>query len=164
MDALEAIAQRHSTRAYRSEELTRELLEKIVNAGRLAATGRNVQPWEFVIVTEPETRAKIAELADYGKFIADAGACVAVFCQDTKYFLEDGSAATQNMLIAATALGVQSCWVCGYGKDYAPKIGELLGAARGYQLVSLVALGRGATDRGATPKRPLSEVLHWERF
>jgi nitroreductase len=164
MDALTTIATRHSTRSYGARPVPKEVLEQIVDAGRRAATARNEQPWEFIVVTQPGTRRRIAELADYGRFIAQAPACVAVFCKDTKYYLEDGSAATQNMLLAATALGVQSCWVAGDKKPYCGAIANLLGVPAGYKLVSLVALGYAEKPGGPTPKRELGEVLHWEKF
>jgi nitroreductase len=103
-------------------------------------------------------------LADYGKFIAQSPACIAVFCKDTKYYLEDGCAATQNMLVAATALGVQSCWVAGDKKPYCGAIAELLKVPSGYKLISLVALGYAETPGKPTPKRDLQEVIHWEKF
>ena len=164
MDALTAIAARHSTRAYTSKTIPKAILEKIADAGRRAATARNVQPWEFVIVMEAETRKELADLAEYGKFIAQAPACIAVFCQDTKYYLEDGCAATQNMLIAATALGVQSCWVAGDKKPYCGAIADVLKVPAGYKLISLVALGYAEDPGRPTPKRSLADVIHWEKF
>ncbi len=164
LDTLAAIAARHSTRVYSSDPLSREELERIVDAARRAPSANNVQPWEFVVVTGAETRKQIAALAQYGKFIADAPACVAVFCKDVKYFLEDGAAATENLLVAATALGVQSCWVAGDKKDYAPAIAKLLGVPEGHRLVALIALGHASRTEVPTPKRELSSVLHWERF
>jgi len=164
MDALTAIAARHSTRSYGTRPVPKEILEQLVDAGRRAPTARNEQPWEFVVVTRPGTRQRIAELADYGKFIAQAPACVAVFAKDTKYYLEDGAAATQNLLVAATALGVQSCWVAGDKKSYCGAIADLLGVPRAYNLVSLVALGYAEKPGKPTPKRDLNKVLHWEQF
>src|SRR5690554_2445643 len=111
MEALAALAGRCSVRQFKEQPIEPALLEKIVDAGRLAATARNVQPWEFVVVTEPGLKAELAELTDYGKFIAQSAACIAVFCQDCKYYLEDGAAATQNLLVAAYSLGIGSCWV-----------------------------------------------------
>ena len=164
MDTLTAIAQRHSTRAFTSKPVAQPLLEQIVDAGRRAPTARNEQPWQFVVVTDATMRKRLAQLADYGRFIADAGACVAVFCSDTKYYLEDGCAATENILLAATALGVQSCWVAGDKKAYAPRVAELLGVPAGYKLVALLALGYAASPGQAPAKRRLDEVLHWETF
>ena len=164
MDALTAIATRHSTREFRPDPLPRDIVEKIVDAGRRAATARNEQPWQFIVVTEPKTRAAIAALTDFGSFIAQAPVCIAVFCRDTKYYLEDGCCASQNMLVAATALGVQSCWVAGDKKPYASAVGQLLGVPPDHKLVSLLALGYEAATPQRKPKRPLEEVLHWERF
>ncbi len=56
---------------------------------------------------------RTAITTDYGKFFADAPVCVRVLCGDTKYCLEDGSAATENILLAARAHGLDSCWVAG---------------------------------------------------
>ena len=88
---------------------------------------------------------------------------IAVFCKDCKYFLEDGSAATQNILLAAHGLGIGSCWIAGDKKDYAPEVADILGVPAGFRLISLVALGYPA-EQPQKAKRPLSEVLHWERF
>jgi nitroreductase len=140
------------------------MIEQIVDIGRLAATARNVQPWEFVVVTDGETRRKLAEISDYGKFIAEAPVCIAVFCEEGKYYLEDGSAATQNMLVAATAFGLGSCWVAGDKKPYVGKIGEILGVPGSKKLVSMVALGYAKSPPSMAPKRSLGEVIHWEKY
>jgi nitroreductase len=103
-------------------------------------------------------------MTDYGPFIADAPICIAVLAKDTKYYLEDGSAATQNMLVAAHALGLGACWVAGDKKPYAGKIVQRLGGPAGVRLVALVAVG---WPEGALPKpskRTLRDVIHWEKF
>lgn len=164
MDALTAITKRHSTRAFTAEPIPRELLEKIVDAGRLAPTARNEQPWEFVVVTDAAMRRRLAEVTDYGSFLADAAACVAVFCREAKYFLEDGCLAAANMLLAATALGLQSCWVAGDKKAYCEAVAEALGVPPGYRLVSLLAIGHGRGEQPRAPERSLAEVAHWERW
>ena len=164
MNGLELIKRRRSVRNYRSDPVARDLLEKIVDAGRLAATAINIQPWEFIVVVDPARKKKLADITDYGKFIKDAGACIAVVAKDTKYYLEDGSAATENILLAATELGLGSCWVAGDKKPYAEKILSFLGVPGGYKLISLVAIGYPEGDLPNPAKRPLSEVLHWERF
>jgi len=163
MDAIEALRTRRSIRAYTAEAVARNVIEEMVDCARLAATARNDQPWEFVVVTEREALGRIAGLADYGKFIADAAACVVVLCKDTKYYLEDGSAASQNMLLAATAHGLGACWVAGDKKPYAETIRKQVGAPEGYKVVSLVPFGYPA-ESPHTRKRPLAEVLHWEKF
>jgi nitroreductase len=163
MDAIEVLKTRRSVRAYKAEPVPRRIFEDIIDCGRLAATAVNIQPWEFVVVTEPAMLRKIADITDYGKFIAEASACVLVLCAETKYFLEDGSAATENILLAARAHGLGSCWVAGDKKRYAPDICRLVGAPRGYKLVSLIPIGYPAETPEPT-KRPLAEVLHWEKY
>jgi len=164
MDALEALRTRRSCRRFTAREVTHDLIEKVVDAGRLAATARNDQPWEFVAVTDKAARRDIAAMTDYGPFIADAPVCIAVLAKDTKYYLEDGSAAAQNILLAAHALGLGACWVAGDKKPYAPQVVERVGGPSGVRLVALVAMGwpEGALPKPA--KRSLSEVLHWEKF
>lgn len=164
MDALEAIEKRRSVRRFTDKPVPRQTLEAIVNAGRWAATARNEQPWEFVVVTDRDTLRALGQATDHGRFIADAAACVAVLCKNTKYYLEDGSAATQNMMVAATALGVDSCWVAGDKKPYCEAILRILGAPLEYKLVALLALGYRADAVKTPPKRSLAEVMHWERW
>ncbi|HPO14600.1 MAG TPA: nitroreductase family protein [Candidatus Hydrogenedentes bacterium] len=163
MDAIEALTTRRSVRIYESKPVPESLLETMVDCGRLAATARNAQVWEFVVVTTAEGRSQIAEAADHGKFIANAGACIAVFCRESDYYLEDGCAATQNMLVAARALGLGTCWVAGDKKAYAEKVRTILSVPAGYNLVSLIAVGYPA-QVPIPIKRELQEVLHWERY
>ena len=164
MDALTCIATRHSTRSFSHLPLPREVIEKIIDAGRFAPTARNEQNWEFIVVTTPERLKAIARHAITGPFIAEAQACVIVVCREGKYFLEDGCAATENILLAATALGVGSCWVAGDKKPYCLPIGELTGIPDGYRIVAIIALGYPAKPEGPTDKRPLAEMIHWEKF
>jgi nitroreductase len=86
MDALQALKGRRSVRVYEEKPVPGELVEEIVDAARLAPTANNVQPWEFVVVTDPGARRKIADLTDWGKFIAHSGACVAVYSKAVKHY------------------------------------------------------------------------------
>jgi nitroreductase len=163
MDCIEALKTRRSVRAYTGEPVSREVIEDIIDCGRLAATAINIQPWEFVAVTEPAMLRAIAGVAEYGGFIAQAAVCVVVMCKDTKYYLEDGSNASQNILVAARAHGLGSCWVAGDKKPYAEKVARMVGAPEGYKVISLLAIGHPA-EQSHKEKRPLSDVLHWEKF
>lgn len=166
MDLFDAIQKRRSIRVYAAAPISEDVFGKIIDAARFAPTARNVQPWEFVIVTDPDLLQKLAGIAEYGKFIAQAAACIAVYCKDTKYYLEDGCAATQNILLAATALGVGSCWVAGDKKPYCADISALLGVPPSYKLVSLVSLGYPKSPDELKPvrKRTVNEIVHWNTF
>lgn len=161
MEALEAIAARRSIRKYKPDPVPRDVLERIVDAGRLAPTAHNDQPWEFIVVTDAALRRRLADTTDYGKFIAEAPACIVTLSQPTRYYVEDGSAATTNMLLAAAALGVGACWVAGDKKPYAAKITSLCRAPANLKLVSLIAVGY-PSEVPTPEKRSLQEVLHWE--
>lgn len=163
MDAIECLKTRRSVRSYRQGTVDRAVIEDIVDCGRLAATAINIQPWLFVAVTDEETRRKIASITDHGKFIADASCCIAVFCsKDSKYYLEDGSAATQNILLAARAHGLASCWVAGDKKAYCDDIRVLLNAPESHTLVSLISIGHPEAVPSPA-KKSLEDVLRWER-
>lgn len=163
MDAIEALHSRRSIRIFEARPVGRETLEVLVDCGRLAATARNEQPWEFVVVTDREMLRRLGEATDHGRFIAEAPACILVFCQDSKYYLEDGAAASQNILVAARASGLGACWVAGDKKPYANEIAYLAGAPPGLKLVSMIPVGYPAHDPKPA-KRPLQDVLHWEHY
>jgi nitroreductase len=166
MDFFDVIKMRRSIRAYAAAAIPRKDLERIIDAARFAPTARGEEPWEFVVVTDRKLLKSIAGAADHGRFIASAAACVCVYCRETKYYLEDGCAATENILLQAAALGIGSCWVAGDKKEYASKVSELLGVPAGFKLVSLCALGYPlkASDLAEKNKRSLIDLLHWERF
>jgi len=164
MDALQALKKRRSSRTFNTQPVARKLIEELVDCARFAPTARNIQPWEFVAVTEKKTLAELGSLADNGSFIRDSNCCIAVFAKDTKYYLEDGCAATQNILIAAANLGLSSCWVAGDKKPYCDRVKELLGVPFDFRLVSLIPLGYSDAEPSLPLKRPLKEVLHWERY
>jgi nitroreductase len=163
VDALKVLKERRSVRKYLSKPVPKEIIEDIIDCGRLAATARNIQPWHFVVITDEERRRHIADITDHGKFIAQAPVCVAVLCEDTKYILEDGSAATQNILLAAKAHGLGSCWIAGHKKPYAAEIEQYLNAPESCKLISLIAIGYAEQESNAA-KKDLSAVLHWEQF
>lgn len=164
MNLFEAIEKRASVRVYSNKPVAKELLEKLIDAGKRAPSGQNVQPWEFIVFTHLEKRQQIAEITNYGKFLAQAPACIAVYCRDTEYFLEDGCAAVENILLAATALGLGSCWIAGDKKPYVKDIDNVLGVPNGYKLIALISVGYSPKKIGPTKKRTLENVIHWEQF
>jgi nitroreductase len=161
MDALEAIRRRRSVREFTGEPVLREHLEQIIDAGRMAATGYNHQPWDFIVITRQET---INQLKTAATWMEKAGAVIAVVLDPTaQYWLEDGSAAVENMLIAATALGYGSCWLEGYTQPNEETFKTLLNVPKAKRLLTLIPIGVPA-EWPQKEKKPLNEVLHWETF
>jgi nitroreductase len=164
---MEVLRKRRSIREYSPQPIAKEALEKIIDAARFAPTARNIQPWQFVAVTQPQTLKKLAALAGQNApFLAQAQACIAVFCEETKYYLEDGSAATVNILLAAADLGIGSCWVAGDKKPYCQDVQKLLAVPQAYKLASLVSLGypKAKDALQVAEKKRLAELIHWEQF
>jgi len=164
MDFFEVVRNRKSVREYSEKEVKKELLEKVVDAGRLAATARNVQPWQFIITSDKEILKKICSMCPNGPFIKDAPHLIAVFSKDTKYYLEDSSAATQNMLLAIEALGLGGCWVAGDKKDYIEAVRKIFNVPEGYRLVSMISVGYPKKAQGPKAKKGIKEILHWEKW
>lgn len=163
MNALEAIRKRRSIRKYTGEAIPRKDLEKVVDAGRLAATGSNQQPWDFIVVTD---RAMIERLKVAAEWMDKAAAIIAVVMDpSSRWWVEDGSAAVENMLIASTALGYGSCWLEGYTLPHEAEFKKLLGVPEEKRLLTLVPIGVPVAEpTGEKKKRSLQEVLHWERY
>lgn len=164
MDIFDAIKLRSSVREFTDKPIPKDLIEKIVDCGRLAPTARKEEPWEFVAVTDKKTLAAMADITDHGKFIKGAACAIVTFCKNTKYYLEDGCAAVENMLIAASGLGIGACWVAGDKKPYASNVTVLLSVPAEYKLINIIALGYPQHKVEPQEKRPIKDVLHWEKF
>ncbi|HOW58445.1 MAG TPA: nitroreductase family protein [Candidatus Omnitrophota bacterium] len=164
METFESISKRASVREYLNQPVPKNLLEKLVDAGHRAPTARAIEPWEFVVVTERQTLDKLAGMISTGLFLKQATACIIVFCQDVKYYLEDGAAATENILLAATDLGLGTCWIAGDKKEYCEEVKSLFGVPATHKLISLISVGWASKVPKQHKKRKLEEVLHWEKF
>ena len=161
MDTLEALRKRRSIRHFTGDVIDKSDLETIVDAGRLAATGSNLQPWDFVVVTE---RAMIAQLTVAEAWIAQAGAVIAVVMDpSSRWWIEDGSAAIENMLLASAALGYGACWVEGDLLPHEEHVKTLLGIPPQKRVLALLPIGIVA-QTPAPKKKPLERVLHWEKY
>ncbi len=157
-ECVEVIKRRRSVRKFEAKPIPQDTIKDILDCARLAPTANNVQPWLFGAVTDGTLRKQISELTDYGKFIKDSPVCVAVFCDaTTKYFLEDGCAATENILLACTAYGIGSCWVAGHKKPYADAVRKLLNVPEPYTLIALIAAGY-SKQKPSPKKKAVEEV------
>jgi len=161
--AIQVLRDRRSIRAYTDQSVSREIIEEIVDCARLAPTAMNVQPWDFVVLTSRADLARIPVLLGHAEFVAKAAFAVIVFSRKTDYALEDCSAATENLLIAAAAHGVGSCWVAGARQPYGPAVAEAFSAPSDSDLFAIVSFGYPA-EEPHVEKRPIADVLHWERF
>lgn len=161
METMEALRNRHSVRHFTGEPMPKEVLEQIVDAGRLAATGNNLQPWDFIVITNPEVMAYFVRSTEW---IGGASAVIAVVMDpSSRWWVEDGASAVENMLIAATALGYGGCWLEGVTIEREAEYKVLLNIPSRKRLFTLVPLGV-PSEVSMKEKKPLSQVLHWEKF
>jgi nitroreductase len=161
MDVFEAIKNRRSIRRFTDGSVPKTDLEKIVDAGRLAATGSNRQPWDFIVVTE---KTMIQQFTISGAWIAQAAAVIVVVMDpDSHWWIEDGSAAIQNMLLACTALGYGACWVEGDVLPHEDLFRSLLNIPLKRNVLAILPIGI-ASESPVPPKKPLEHVLHWDQY
>ncbi len=117
-DRLSLIFNRKSVRSYTKEPVSDELLETLVKAGMAAPTSVNRQPWDFVVITSRSKLDRLADKLPYAKMLLGAPAAIVV-CGNTRktllgweqqFWVQDCSAASQNILLAAEALGLGATW------------------------------------------------------
>ena len=163
MDLFEAIAGRASVRSFKPVQIPKENLEKILDAGRRAPSGRNVQPFSFIAVTD---KGVIQKLSAPQGFIAEASALIAIVADPTAstYWLEDISAAATQMLLAIHALGYASCWVEGTLLRKEAEMKAVLGVPDHLRLMIFLPIGAAAGPVAQAAKKSLDELTHWEKF
>jgi len=167
MELFEAIHCRASYRKpFRDAPVGKEQLEQIVEAGILAPSGYNDQTTSFVVITDPTLRAEVAELTGNGEAVRTAQAIIVVIMdprtgegRDFQFGVENYAAATENMLLAITALGFASVWIDGALRrdDVAGKIGRLLSVPPEREGRVILPVGVPAEEPRQAAKKSLAE-------
>ncbi|MGB2980826.1 MAG: nitroreductase family protein [Candidatus Zixiibacteriota bacterium] len=173
MELFEVIRKRRTIRTYTGKKIRKGDLERIVDAGRLAPSARNRQTWSFVVITEKAVLDQIVsrfhpprkyDTFEDGKFDGTSAIIAVIVEGSSEYWREDGSAATQNMLLAGRDLGWGSCWIEGQMRPHEEGFKNLLQVPKGKRILSLIALGEPVKWSVSPPKKSLSEVLHWGKY
>jgi len=169
MDAIDCILTRRSIRQYSGEPVTGDQLHTILRAGFSAPTAMNTRPWHFVIVRDKTTLDAITNAHPYSKMLPPAG-CGILVCGDAarnpneSYLTEDCSAALENMLLAAHALGLGAVWLGVHPRqERVAALRQLLNIPDGILPVGLMAVGVPAETREA-PDRFDGEMVHYEKW
>lgn len=163
MDTFETIRTMLAVRRYQDKPVPEATLRRVVEAGRLTGSAKNVQPWHFVVIQDRKTLQKLGALARTGAHVAQAAAAVVVAVEKTPFAVSDASRAIQSMLLAAWADGVGSNWV-GFGG--LEEVKTLLGVPARLDLLAILPLGYpvGAVGKGRKDRKALSAIAHRERF
>lgn len=174
MDLLEIMRKRRSVRAYTGEKIPEEKLNQILKAGLLAASGKNLKPWEFIVVQDKEILAKLSKSRAAGAAMLELADCAVVVVGDTEktdVWTEDCSVAMANMHLMADSLDVGSCWVQGRlrqasdGRTTEAYVRELLRIPEKYGLEAILSLGicKDHPEAYALEELPMEKV-HRESF
>jgi len=171
MDVFEAVQERKSIRAYQEKAVPREKLERILEAGRLAPSAINREPWHFISVTNSEKR-KILSKGPFAKFIAQAPLTIVV-CGDKKaspdWYAVDASLAVENMVLTAVGEGLGTCIVGSFNEE---DVKALLKVPVNFDVIVMIAVGYPKEKLDLSSKflhlmrsgKILSEVASEEEF
>jgi nitroreductase len=164
MDVFETIRARRSIRKFRPKPIPDEKLKMILEAGRLAPSAGNRQPWRFIVVKDPNRKKALAKAADNQTFIADASVVVVALGDpkvSPRWFSRDPMIAVEHMVLAATALGYGTCWIGAFNEEEVKRILEIP-----ERLKVIVLLPIGFPDETPAPRerKPLKEIAFQEKY
>lgn len=171
MDAFEAITKRYSVRSYLPDPVPTHILERVLEAGRVAPSAMNLQPWHFIVVSDKEKRRALST-GRFAKFLSESPVVI-VGCGNERlsprWYAIDTAIALQNMVIAATSEGLGTCWVGSFDET---DVKKLLKVPEGYRVIAMLALGypRDGKDlmrkvvKIFRPRKSLDEIVSSEVF
>lgn len=167
-DMLEVIQSRRAVRRYAPDPVSDEQLEPLLEAMRWAPSAGNAQPWRVKVVRDAETKGKLAGAALGQRFVAEAPVAlvIAVHLDEAHraygqrgvdlYCLQDTGTAVQNLMLAAHAAGLGTCWVGAFRES---EVAAALGLPRHLRPVAIIPLGVPAEAPAAPRRKPLSELV-----
>ena len=169
MDVLETIAARHSVRGYRPDPVDDETLQRVLEAARQAPTAANKQPFRLIVI---HTKGREEELARiYGRgWFTQAPLVIGVVAlpkeawrrtDDKPYDEVDATIAMDHLILAAAGLGLGTCWVAAFDPAAAR---EVLALPDDVEPVAFTPLGYADKDAAPTSRRPLEELVKYERW
>jgi len=163
MEVFEAVRTVLAVRSYQSKPVPSDLIQRIVNAGHLTASSKNLQPWHFIVVEERVTLEKHGELVAYGPYISQAAMAIVVVLEKIRYSISDASRAIQSMILTAWEAGIGSNWAGFLGLE---AVNALLGIPENLDVLAIVSFGYPVQKigKGRKNRKPLSEIASREKF
>lgn len=170
MSFLELAKKRYSVRKFMDKPVAKETVLKVLEAGRVAPSAHNKQPWHFIVIQDEEMRKKVAEC--YNRDWIQAAPVLIVACGDHKvaWHRDDGkdhcdidlAIAVDHIILQAADLGLGSCWVCAFD---AVKCKEVLSLPPELEPIVIIPLGypagESAPERHSSRRKSLEEIVHW---
>jgi nitroreductase len=169
VEAIEAILTRRSMRRYTEAPVSDEQVRRLLEAAMAAPSGHNKQPWHFIVVRDRATLLEVPKFHPYSKMLGQCALAIVV-CGDldldggTKFWVQDCSAATQNILIAAHAMGLGAVWLGVYPHDdLVAGVRALLGIPERIVPLNIVSVGYPAEPK-PPGNRYNEERVHGEKW
>ncbi len=169
MDVFEAIQTRRSIRSYLDRPVEDDVLNRVLEAARLAPSANNRQEGRYVAVRDRETLHMMSIAAGGQGFVAEAAAVVACCAAESSHVMTCGqpaytvdvSIAVDHMALAAWALGLGTCWIGAFDEE---RVRKILGIPESVRVVVLLALGYPKHPANPRPRKPLDEIVHYEKW
>ncbi|HEX9901745.1 MAG TPA: nitroreductase family protein [Acidobacteriota bacterium] len=171
MSVLEAIRKRKSIRKYKPDPVPDEVLGRVLEAARLAPSGKNLQPWKFIIVRSAETKERLARASANQTFLAGAPliiaacgfpeACYAKMGRTMKSWPVDVSCAVEHLMLQAAAEGLGTCWIGAFEEE---AVKEILGVPQEVRVLALTPLGYPAEDPPSRGRKSMPEIVSDEKY
>jgi len=167
---LEEILKRKSVRTYLNKEVKKEVLSEILEAGRLAPSACNIQPWKFVVVRNKKRREKLSVACNNQEFVGDAPVIIAACIISEGYNMGgwydsavlDIGIAFDHMTLQAVSLGLGTCWIGAFNEE---SIKKLLGIPHNVRVAALLTLGY-PKDISIIKKsrKPIEAIVSYEKY
>ena len=169
MNVYEAIKARRSVRAYRDKPVPPEVLTRVLEAARMAPSGNNRQSWKFVVVTDTETRKKLAEAANGQGFVAEAPVVIVAVGLDPNRVMSCGipadpvdvAIAIDHITLAAAEEGLGTCWIGSFSQA---KVCRILQIPDSFKVIELLILGYPADSPRPKSRKSLTEIICYNKF
>ena len=166
---LETIRRRRSARRFKDTPVGDDLIETVLEAGRWAPSFSNLQPWKFIVVRNTDVKKKLQDIASKSvrAFEMQEAPAAIVVCVDPekepRHYVEDGSAATQNMMLAAQSLELATFWVGVFDTPQEPEVKKVLKIPETMRVVSIIPIGVAA-ESGESGRMDLNKIVYHEEF
>ena len=163
-ELIQTIFTRRSIRKYTAKQVGKQDIETMLQAAMAAPSASNRKPWHFVVVTDRRKLNNLAGVHPYGKMLFDAPLCIAV-CGDTtispRSWVQDCSAATENLLLAATALGLGTVWLGVHPQENrVDPIRKMLNIPETIVPLNLISIGYPAEEKAPRTQYEEQRVHH----
>ena len=168
MTIMETIRKRYSCRAYQEKPVEREKLDNLLEAARLAPSARNMQDWRFVVVTDSQTKRRVAECTNRPDVFGKAGAIIAA-CSNSDHVMRCGQAigpidvaiALEHICLQATELGLGTCWI---GSFDPAKVRAILGIPDDIVIIELMTVGYPADSKPEPSREPVETIACYNKW